>query len=450
LGVGIEVVFIVLLVFANGILAGTEAALVSVRQARLQQRAREGDQGARAALELVDSPNRFLATVQIGITLIGVLAGAFGGATLASKLSAQLDQVPYVSRWSDAVSLVMIVIAITYLSLIIGELVPKRLALRNPEGISSRVARPMQVISTAAGPAVTFLSGSTDLVLRLLRVRPSEDPPVTEDEVRVMIQQGAESGVFDPAEEDMILKIFRLADRRAIELMTARPQIDWINIADPPEKIQATIKATNHTVFPVCNGDLDEVLGFVSIKSLWSNGVDLSPDGLRRHLTAAQFVPENTLALTILRLFQQTGNQAALVVDEYGSVEGLVTLADLVEDIVGDIEFVDPQRDRAVVVRDEHSWLMDGILPVHEVAEVLGIPELPGEEEGRFQTLGGFVMDQLGRVPAAADDFVWDGLRFEVVDMDGNRVDKVLVERLPLELDDEPATELKAASIQVD
>ncbi|GIK39618.1 MAG: hypothetical protein BroJett011_34510 [Chloroflexota bacterium] len=417
------ILIIILLTVANGIFAMSEAAVISARKAKLQQQANMGDARARAALALAQNPNRFLSTVQVGITLIGILAGAFGEATLADDLETLLERVPWLAPYSRAISLIIMVVVLTYLSLIIGELVPKRLALRNPEVIAGLVAAPMNFLSAVVNPAVYVLSVSTEAVLRLLGVKPSTEPPITEEEIRVLIQQGTQAGVFEVAEQDMVEAVFRLNDQRAFDLMTPRPEIVWLDLDDSPQEIVAKITESGYSRFPVCRGSLDNVLGVVRAKDLLARSVAGEPLDLKNAMRSPIFVPESVLAFQVLELFRGSQPHLALVIDEYGGTQGLVTLHDILEAIVGEVEVSEPQA----VQRQDGSWLLDGALAVEEFKEIFDLGTLPEEEHDYYQTLGGFVMMLLGRVPTAGDHFHWAGLRFEVMDMDGKRVDKVLV-----------------------
>lgn len=426
-----EVLFVLLLIIANGVFAMSEIAIVSARKVRLQQWANEGNASARVALELANAPNRFLPTVQIGITLIGILAGAFGGATIAELLAGVAGQVPWLAPYREAIGLGIVVVLITYLSLIVGELVPKRVALNNPERIAMAVAIPMRTLSAIAAPVVHLLSTSTEVVLRVLGIKPSAELQVTEEEIKVLIEQGTEAGMFEAAEQDMVQRVFRLGDRRVSGLMTPRLEIAWLDLDDSLEENQQTMTTSVHSRFPVCQGSLDNVLGIAQVKDLLVRNLTNRPLDLTASLQTPLFVPEGMLALKVLELFKQSGTHTALVVDEYGVIQGLVTLNDLLEAIVGDIPSVDELAEPQAVQREDGSWLLDGMLPVEEFFELFEIEELPEEQQGNYQTLGGFVITHLGRIPAATDHFERSGLRFEVMDMDGNRVDKVLVMPIP-------------------
>jgi putative hemolysin len=436
----IEIVFISLLIVANGLLAMSEIAVVSARRARLQQQAGSGNKGARLALELAQDPDRFLSTVQIGITLVGILAGAFGGATLSRELSAQLGRISPLAPYSDAISIGLVVIGITYLSLVFGELVPKRLALNNAEKVASRVAAPMQKLSSITSPVVTVLSFSTEAVLRVLRARPTSTPVVTEEELKIMIEEGTQFGVFREAERDMVEHVFRLDDRRVSTLMTHRTDIVWLDVDDAPEDVACVITDSLHSRFPVAQGDLDNVIGIVHAKDLLACGLTDQTIDLQAVLVPPLFVPEGTPALKVLELFKEHRLHIALVIDEFGGVQGLVTANDILEAIVGDMPVVGERFEPEAVQRPDGSWLLDGLLTVDEFKELFGSKELPGEAQGHFETLGGFVMKRLGRIPSVADRFEWGGLHFEVVDMDGYRVDKVLVAPVEKEHPPTPAT----------
>jgi putative hemolysin len=428
-GVTTEIVVVLVLILANGVFAMSEIAVVSSRKVRLQQWAAEGNRKAGHALALAEEPTRFLSTVQVGITLVGIFTGAFGGATIAEPLAAYLEQFPLIAPYSNGIALGLVVAVITYLSLIIGELVPKRLGLNHPERIASAVAGPMSILSRIATPVVSLLGISTDLVLRLLGVRPSEEPPVTEEEIEVLIAQGTEVGVFEAAEQDIVTRLFRLADRRVTTLMTPRRKVVWLDPSDSSDENRRKMVEAPHSRLVVAEGHLDNVLGVVHVKDLMASCLDGGALDFSSALREALFVPESALALRVLEQFQQSGVYMALVIDEYGVIQGLVTLTDILEGIVGDLPMQDDPAEQQIKQREDGSWLVDGMLPTHDFKEHFDLDELPGEETGTFQTVGGFVMARLGRIPVSTDQFDWNELCFEVMDMDGNRVDKVLVAR---------------------
>jgi len=427
--VTVEILFIILLLIANGLFAMSEIALVSSRKARLQRRA-EKDDGARVALELANAPDRFLSTVQIGITLIGILAGAFGGATISRHLAERLSGIPALAPYSEAVSFVVVVVMITYLSLVVGELVPKRLALNYPERIASRVAKPMLFLSRLAAPAVHALSASSSFLLRLLRARPAEEPPITEEEVKILIDVGAEAGVFEAAEHELVDNIFRLADQRIPQLMTPRLDIVWIDIESPSEEVRERIINSPYSRMPVCRGTLDNVLGVVKARDLLARVLAGEALDLRAAMRPPLYVPETRTALQLLELFKRSTAHIAMVIDEHGALEGLVTMNDVLEAMVGEMPAHHRGVESLAVQREDGSWLLEGRMPISDFKELFSIERLPREEEGGYHTLAGFIMTYLGRLPSASDHFVWDDLRVEVMDMDRRRIDKVLVNRI--------------------
>lgn len=427
--VGVQLLLLLLLLIANGVFAMAELSIASARKVRLQQRAEEGDAGARVALDLANEPGRFLATVQIGITLISILTGAFGGASLGAVLGQLLGHSALLAPISEQLGIFLAIITITYLSLIIGELVPKQLALGNPERIAARIARPMARLAVLTSPAVWLLSRSTALLLRLLGSKPSTDPAVTEEEITILVEQGARAGVFQAAEREIVDRAFRLGDQRVVDLMVPRPRVTWIDVDTPYEENLRQMALGGYTHYPVCRGDLDHVLGIVAVRELWARQVTGQSADLQATLRPALYLPETVAAYKALEQFKVSGHWIALVLDEYGGIEGLITLSDLVGDLVGDVA---PVSDAARVVRREDgSWLVDGMLPLNEFRAFIPVAELPGEELGYFQTIGGFMLAQIGRLPAAGDRISWGGHAFEVVDMDGQRVDKVLVTTNP-------------------
>ncbi|MEH2423099.1 MAG: hemolysin family protein [Nostoc sp.] len=422
-----EILIILVLIIANGVFSMSEMAIVSARKVRLQQLANQGDTKAKAALKLAESPNHFLSTVQVGISLIGILTGAFGGATIANRVAIYIKRVPLLAPYSDPLSFGIVVLLITYFSLIVGELVPKRLALNNPERIASIVAIPMQALAAIASPVVYLLSASTDLILRVLGITASTEPQVTEEEIKILIEQGTEAGTFEEAEQDMVERVFRLGDRPVSYLMTPRPDIVWLDLEDSADENRQKMVDSAYSRYPVCQGGLDNVLGVIPVTDLLARSFRGEPLDLTVGLRQPVFVPESTRGLKVLELFKQTITHMALVVDEYGVIQGLVTLNDIMSEIVGDVPSTDGQDQPQAVQREDGSWLLDGMLPVEEFLELFGMEEWQSEERGSYQTLGGFVITNLARIPAAADYFEWQSMRIEVMDMDGNRVDKVLV-----------------------
>ena len=422
-----EILFIILLIMANGIFALSEIAVVSSRRSGLQQRKDEGDPGAAAALEMVDSPGHFLSTVQVGITLIGIMAGAYGGATIAGELSEVLRAWPAVAAYSDALGLAVVVAAITYLSIVLGELFPKRLALSNPERIASIIAPSMNAFSTLTRPLVFVLNSSTELLLKVFGVKQGEPPTITEEEIRVLIDQGTTAGVIEEDEQDIVERVFYLGDQKTEAIMTPRAEIVWLDIDDAPEDIGAKMTSGPFSIFPVCQGRLDRVIGIIQSKDVLFSSMSCHKVELQKSLLPPLFVPESMRALKVLERFKQTGIHLAIVVDEYGSVRGIVTLTDILEALVGDIPHIEELEEPHIMRREDGSWLVDGAVPIQELKEALDIEKFPREGEGLYQTAGGLIMTCLEKVPTTGEYFEWENYRFEVVDMDGQRVDKLLI-----------------------
>ncbi len=426
-GIVIEVTIILVLVALNGFLAMAEISVVAARKARLQQLVEQGAEKAFGALQLANDPGDFLSTVQIGITLVGILAGAFGGATIAEQLALWLDDLPILGLYSELIALVLVVAAITYLTLIFGELVPKRLGLNNPERVAMQVSKPMRSIARLARPVVMLLSASSEGVIRLLGVKPSQEPPVTEEEIKVLIEQGTQAGIFESAEQDMVAAVFRLADRRVGSLMTPRTEIVWLDMEDPWDVNRNKLGSRIHSRFPVAHHSLDNVIGVVQVKDLLAGKVDIQQADVENTICAPLYVPESMPALKVVELFKKTRVHTALVIDEYGGLQGMITVFDLLESLVGEIPDTIGDETPEVVRRADGSWLLDGMLPIDEFEDLFRKYDFPEEERVYYQTLGGLVMTKLGRIPKAADTFIWNNLCFEVVDMDGHRVDKVIV-----------------------
>jgi putative hemolysin len=425
-----EIIVIVLLILLNGILAMSEIAIISVRKARLQQLVNEGNASARAALDLAKSPGDFLSTIQVGITLVGVLAGAFGGATIAEKFIPYVSAIPALAPYSEVIAIALVVIVITYLTIIIGELAPKRIALNYAERISLLVASPMRLLSKLAMPIVRLLSLSTEAVLWTLKIKPSTEPTVTEEEIRVMISEGAAAGVFEEAESDMVESVFRLGERRVSAMMVPRTDVTALFTDDSVEEVRHKILESGHSSFPVCEGSLDKVLGVVYAKDLLNRYMAGQPWDMKAAMKEPMFIPESMPALRALELFKKSRKHMALIIDEYGGVQGLITIHDIMESVVGEIPDIGGP---SIVERENGTWLIDGMLPIDEFKNTFDIPSLPDEDTGAYQTLGGFVMTYLHRIPAVGNRFTVDGYTYEVIDMDGLRVDKVLLIPLPEE-----------------
>jgi putative hemolysin len=422
-----EIIIIFALILLNGMLAMTEIAVISARKVRLKQMAEDGNSGAAIALGLAEDPTQFLSAVQIGITLVGILAGVFGGATVARELALALEGIPLLAAYADTIAVTIVVLLITYLTLVLGELAPKRIALTRTETIAASMAPLMNWICRATSPLVSLLSASASLVLRLIGIRPSGEPSVTEEDIKVLIGQATSEGVFEPIEERMVEKIFRLGDQHVNELMTPRLEVTYMDVSDSPDILLDKIASSGYSRFPLVKGNMDEVLGLVQAKDLLM--VCMQGDTIDLHSITqdAIFLPEHTPAFQVLERFRETRVHMAFVLDEYGGVQGIVTPMDILEAIVGDIPDINEVYDPDIVRRPDGSLLLDGMLSRDELKDLLEVKELPGEGENIYDTLGGLVMTQLGRIPVSGDSFEWQGIRFEVLDMDGRRVDKVLV-----------------------
>lgn len=420
-----EIFFVVGLILLNAVLSMSEAALLSSRKARLQQQANEGDHAANTALRLLEDPNVFLSTVQVGITLVGVLAGAVGGVTLSDNLAVRFAQIPVLAEYSETLAIGIVVVIITALTIWLGELVPKRFGLHNPERIARAVAGPMLFVSRVFSPLIKLMGFATDIVLRLMGIKPSSSPPITEEELQVLIDQGTQAGVFEESEQDMVEGVFSLGEQRVYSLMTPRTEIVWLDIEDTIDEIRKKIEENEVSRFPVRQDTLDVILGIVKSRDLLLASLSGREIRLKDMLKPAFFIPETMSAGKALEIFKEKGTEMLLVIDEFGGLQGLLTVHDVIEEIVGQIELEEPQATQ----RQDGSWLLDGMLEVDEFKEIFNLPPLPHEDE--YETLSGFVMLSLGRVPQTADQFEWHQLRFEVIDMDGRRVDKVLVTTLP-------------------
>jgi putative hemolysin len=420
-----EIIIILAIVLVNALLVLSETSVASSRKARLQQHINQGNRRAGTVLNLIENPNLFLATVQIGITLVGVFVGAVGGARLLAPVRSMLASIPALAPYAPSLALAILVISITFVSIVLGELVPKRIALHNPERIAAFLASPMILISKLFKPFVWILGKITDFILKLLGIQAGTEPSVTEEEIQLLIDQGTQAGVFEEAEHDMVEGVFSLADQRLYSLMTPRPDIVWLDISDSVEEIRQKLAENNFSRFPVRQGSLDAIVGIVKARDLLVQSLNKEPIILKNLLKPAFFVPETMFASRALEVLKEKGTDMLLVIDEFGALQGLLTITDILEEIVGEMEIEEPQATQ----RQDGSWLLDGMLEVDEFKEIFHLPLLPHEDE--YETLSGFVMVSLGRVPQPADRFEWHGLNFEVMDMDGRRVDKVLVTTLP-------------------
>ncbi|MGE5117851.1 MAG: hemolysin family protein [Betaproteobacteria bacterium] len=423
-----EVALLAFLIVLNGLFAMSEMALTASRKARLQVMLEAGERGAQAAIALHDNPTKWLSTVQIGITSIGILNGIVGEAAFSAPVAGWLQgsfSVP--PRAAHVSATALVVLCITLLTIIFGELVPKRLGQIYPETVARLVARPMEWLSLATRPLVRVLSMSTEAVLRLLGTRADTSRAVTEEEIAASLEEGLDAGVIEEQEHQMVRNVFRLDDRQVGSMMIPRTEITWLDAAAPREEVLAALTEHEHSRYPVCRGGLDDVLGIVSAQSLLQQALQGRELALTEHLDPPVFVPETLSGMELLEHFRASAAQLVFVVDEYGEVQGVITVRDVLEAITG--EFTTAE-DAWAVQRADGSWLFDGLIPVPELKDRLELKELPEEDRGRYNTLAGMVMLLLGRLPATADSVEWEGWRFEVVDLDGKRVDKVLAAKL--------------------
>ncbi|ODU10326.1 MAG: hypothetical protein ABS91_02995 [Thiobacillus sp. SCN 64-35] len=420
-----EIAFLVLLILLNGLFAMSEIALVTARRARLARLADDGDAASAVAIKLHDDPTRFLSTVQVGITSIGILSGIIGEAALADPLSVWLQTQGMAIEHSSIASTALVVVVITYVSIVVGELVPKRIGQFNPEGIARRIARPMSWLALLARPFVRLLAASTNAILRLIGKQAAEQSDVIEEEIHALLEEGSESGAIEQQEREMVRNVFRLDERNINSLMVPRADIVYLDVSLPLAENLRRIAESDHTRFPVCRDGLDDVLGIVSAKQLLSQTLQGGQPDLGARLMPAIYVPESLTGMDILEQFRATDAHMVLVIDEYGEINGLVTLQDVLEAVTG--EFTPRnQADAWAVRREDGSWLLDGLIPIPELKDRLDLKNVPDEDRGRYHTLSGLVMWLAGRLPQTGDVLTWENWRLEVVDLDGKRIDKVL------------------------
>jgi putative hemolysin len=424
-----EVLLLIALVFLNGAFAMSEIALVTARRARLARLAEDGDRSAAIAIELHDEPTRFLSTIQIGITSIGILNGIVGETVLAEPLSMHLQDLGIDPEISKLSATVMVVIVITYVSIVVGELVPKRIGQFNPEDIARTVARPMRFLARATRPFVRLLTFSTDTILRLLGKHQPAAQGVTEEEIHAMLEEGSDSGVIEQEEHQLVRNVFRLDGRQITSLMIPRSEIAYIDVEQSMEESRERIAAAEYSRFPVCRGGLHEVIGTLGAKQLLNQSLGGSGFDFESQVQAPVFVPESLTGMDLLSHFRTSGTHMVFVVDEYGEVLGLVTLQDVLEAVTGEFK-PRSQEDAWAVQRDDGSWLLDGLIPIPDLKDKLEWKAVPDEEKNRYHTLGGLVMWLLGRIPKTGDAVEWEGWRLETVDLDGKRIDKVLASRV--------------------
>lgn len=432
----LNIIIILILFFFNAIFAMYEISMVAAKRMRLQTRSDDGEHGASVALELLNDPNQqYLSTVQVMITLIDTLAGGIGGATLATPLAGQMSKIPWLADYAGIISLITVVSIITYFSIVLGELIPKRVAVSKPEKIVIALSPTIRTLTRIFRLLTKLLGASTNLGLKLFKINTDKGPTITTEEIKGYIEEGRGIGLIEDAEQEMLSGVFRLGDRRVEALMTPRLEMAWLNINSPIDEIWQEILESAHSRIPVADGDLDRILGYIQTRDLLGKSPSDPGFDLKDFIKDPIYVPENMAALKALDAIQDSGVHLAVVIDEFGGITGMVTDYDILEAIVGEIPEDSMDTDYLAFQREDGSWLFDGLIVIDQLKEILHISDMPGEERAAYQTLSGFVMSQLGRIPKTGAKFTYENYIFEVVDMDGRRVDRVLVSRLPEEDD---------------
>ncbi|RJG06004.1 HlyC/CorC family transporter [Noviherbaspirillum cavernae] len=426
----VDILIILGLILINGIFAMSEIAVVSAKRIRLQKLSENGSRGAKAAIELAESPSRFLSTIQVGITVIGIFNGAFGEASLVAKLAPQMETLPVIGDYAREVALAVVVLGITFASLIFGELVPKRIAMQYPESIASLIAAPMQWLSRMMGPFVRILTYATDFVLKLLGLESKKEDTVTEDDITGLLREGTDAGLFEKTEHDIVSRALRLDDQPVVALMTPRMDVHFINLDDPLDVNLLKIADSSYNRFPVYAGDVSHVIGVVHAGSLFEQMIRGQQVNIASAIRPPLFVPETISAMQLLETLKKNRAELALIIDEYGEIEGIVTLSDVLGALVGDVAVIDEHHEEDAVQREDGSWLIDAGISLDRFRELLDTNvRFPEEATGSYHTLAGFVMATLGHIPVVAEYFEWEGYRIEVVDMDRNRIDRLLIHR---------------------
>lgn len=424
-----QLLIIVFLLLLNGFFCMSEIAIISSRKSRLEEDARQGDARAKIALNLANSPNRFLGTVQTGITFISILTGVYGERSMSETLANKLHTFPHLAPFSHTMAFWIVVICIALITLLFGELIPKRIGLLNPESIAKATAGPMKIISQVMSPVLWFLGNSTNLFIKTFQIHRSDDSKVTEDEIKAMVAEGATAGSIEEVEQDIVENVFQLGDRKIGSLMTNRMDVVWLDAKEPPQFNRKKINESVHSSFPLCEGELDKIIGIVFIKDLLRTDFLLETENLRHIAKAPLYLPENMKAWKVLERFKESKTHFAMVIDEFGSIEGVVTMNDLLEALVGDLASASSEHSE-IFRREDGSALVDAILPFQEFIQAFQItPDDPAEYSG-FHTLGGLILHIAKRIPRTGDTFTWMGYAIEIVDMDGRRIDKVLVRKL--------------------
>ena len=427
----LELAVILLLIIANGLFAMSEIAVVTSRKSRLQQRASRGDAGARTALELARDPTEFLSAVQVGITLVGILAGAFGGARLARDLAGAIDGIAFLAPYAYPLAFALIVGSITFVTLIIGELVPKEIGLAAPERVAARIARPMRRLGRVVRPLVALLSATTDAILKLFKLTPKREPAVTEEDIRMLMAQGARAGVVQRVEHDIVERVFLLGDRQTGSIATPRHDIEWVDVDAPVDTLVEAVRASDHSRLLVCEGRLDRVVGVVRARALLAQALTGKPLDLRLLVQQPLFVPETMPVYRLLEMFRQSDVHLAVVLDEYGGVVGVATINDIFDDLVAGIPGAVDEENASIVRREDGSWLVDGALSLEDLELTLALEPMTFGERRGFRTVGGLAMDRLGHIPEVGETFEVAGHRFEIVDLDGRRIDRLMITAPP-------------------
>ncbi|GAB3017374.1 hemolysin family protein [Niabella terrae] len=417
-----ELLIIALLILLNGLFSMAEIALVSARKARLEAQANKGDKKAAEALKLANHPDHFLSTVQIGITLIGILTGLYSGDKITGSIEIYIQKIPALAPYSGPIATAVVLIIITYFSLVFGELVPKRIGLAAPEKIAKFVAAPMRVVSWITFPFIWLLTKSSGLITKLFNIR-TDNSQVTEEEIKAIINEGTEQGTLEETEQEIIERVFHLSDRTITSLMTHRSDIIWFSINDTEEAIREKILKDTHSIYPICDGELDDLKGVISLKDLYTNKDNVP---FRELMRPALFVPDNNTAFKVMEKFKESQLHSCFIVDEYGSILGMITLKDILEAIIGDMP-EDDDDEYEVIRREDGSFLVDGQLPFYDFLSYFDKAEWMNEGEQEFDTIAGFILHKLKRIPGPSDKLEWNGFAFEIIDMDGHRIDKVLV-----------------------
>jgi len=430
----VDILIILGLILVNGIFAMSEIAIVTSKRIRLLKLAENGSRGAQAALDLSENPSRFFSTIQVGITLIGIFNGAYGEASLVERLTPEVALLPFIGEFAREIALGVVVVGITFGSLILGELVPKRIAMQYPETVASMIAAPMLWLSRLMGPFVKVLTGTTEFILRLLGMHHKKDDAVTEEEIAGMFREGTDAGLFEKTEHDIVSRALRLDDQRVASLMTPRLDVHFIDLEDTIEVNLAKIADSSYNRFPVCKGDISHVIGIVHAGSLFEQairGKSMDAVDIAAATRPPLFVPETISAMQLLETLKENRAELALVIDEYGEIEGIVTLSDVLGALVGDVSVIDEHHEVDGVRREDGSWLIDGGVSFDRFRELLETEvRFPEESAGTYHTLAGFVMTFLGHIPQMTDNFEWEGYRIEVIDMDRNRIDRLLITQL--------------------